>query len=291
MADIYNGNLQMNDDWGNVIIEEGAKGIPASGEAIQRFIKDHLQNHEMSIDNKPSVFYSIDDNANNQNVMLAFKSNEDMEAWKVIWEAEGKSPLEGIDDSLVLTSTRMNKAEPKPYYSVILENHTPTGNTYVSTDNRVVLSLKFVSTYYAKVGNSLQPQTIIEDGSIYFERRKNNGEAWAPLVQNVPISSIASAGENDGPIDVDLTSALTDGYQEVRVMVVGTTSKESTPLMQFNITKTQLKLEFDTDWATPQSNGVINQSQSTASITINFEIHRAVHIECVERVIKSAHSF
>ena len=258
MADIYNGNLQMNDDWGNVIVEGGAKGIPASGEAIQRFIKDHLQNHEMIIDNKPSVFYSIDDNANNQNVMLAFKSNEDMEAWKVIWEAEGKSPLEGIDDSLVLTSTRMNKAEPKPYYSVILENHTPTGNTYVSTDNRVVLSLKFVSTYYAKVGNSLQPQTIIEDGSIYFERRKNNGEAWAPLVQNVPISSIASAGENDGPIDVDLTSALTDGYQEVRVMVVGTTSKESTPWMQFNITKTQLKLEFDTDWATPQSNGVIN---------------------------------
>lgn len=258
MADIYTGNLTMSDNWGSVITEEFPKGVPASGESIQNFIKENLQSHAQGIDSKPSVFYSVDDNANNQNVMLAFRSQEDLATWQSIYEAEGANPLEGLEHETVLTSTRMNKAEPKPYYSVILENHTPTGNTYVSTDNRVVISLKFVSTYYAKVGNSLVPQTIIEDGNIYFERRKNNGEAWTSLVQNVPISSIASAGENDGPIDIDLTAALTDGYQEVRVMVVGTTSKESTPWMQFNITKTQLKLEFDTDWSTPQSNGVIN---------------------------------
>ena len=260
MADIYNGTLQMSDDWGNVITGEGTEGIPASGEAIQRFIKDNLQSHAQGIDTKPSVFYSVDDNANNQNVMLAFKTNDDLEAWKAKWEGDDKNVLEGLTDELILTSTRMNKAEPKPYYSVILENHTPTGNTYVSTDNKVVISLRFVSTYYAKVGNSLQPQIIMEDGNIYFERRKNMGEAWAPLTQNIPITSIASAGEGDEATDIDLTAALSDGYQEVRVMVAGTTSKESTPWMQFNITKTQLKLELATDWDTPQSNGIINLS-------------------------------
>jgi hypothetical protein len=260
MADIYNGDLIMSDDWGAVISEEFPKGAPASGDAVQRFIKAYLQSHETSLGSKPSVFYSIDDASNNQNVMLAFETQEDLEDWKVIYEAEGANALDGIDHELVLTSTRLNKAEPKPYYSVILENHTPTGNTYVSTDNRVVISLKFISTYYNKVGNSLIPQTIVEDADIYFERRRNNKEAWAPLVENVPISSITSAGDGDEPINIDLTAALSDGYQEVRVMVVGSTSKESTPWMQFNITKTQLKLQLDTDWSTPQSNGVINLS-------------------------------
>lgn len=272
MADIFTGNLSMSDDWGNVVNEQYPKGAQASGQSVQNFIKSYLQ----EVEDKPSAFHSLDDTVNNRNILLAFRSEENKTSWLAEWTAEGKDVFSdtALNDSRVITHVMLQKSIPEPYYQITLENHTETGNTYVSTDGRVVLSFKFISKYFKpnETGNMVS-EVITEDGDIYFERRRDSSEAWAPLTKNVPISTIQSMSPETAPLTVDLSSALNDGYQEVRVMVVGKTSNQSTPWMQFNITKTQLQLELATDWAIAQSNGYIKlEYYITGAVDKNLNI-------------------
>ena len=254
MADIFTGDLTLQDDWGNVINEQFPKGAPASGESVQKFIKKYLT----EVQGKPSYFHSLDDTVNNKNILLAFRSETEFDEWEAKWQPNLLNEAALGDSSLILAKVDLQKAMPEPYYQITLENHTETGNTYVSTNGKVVLSLKFISKYFQpnETGNMI-PQVIMEDGDIYFERRKDSSESWTALTNNVPVTTIASMDPEAAPLNIDLSAALMDGYQEVRVMVVGKTSQKSTPWMQFNITKTQLKLELATDWAIPQSTGAI----------------------------------
>lgn len=272
MADIFEGNLTLADDWGNVIRDDHPEGIPASGSSVQEFIKGYLRETEQ----KPSAFHALDDVTNNQNIIIAFRSDADKESWLNEWQAEGKDIFsnEALTDSRVLTNVKLQKAKPEPYYQITLENHTETGNTYVSTDGKVILSLKFISKYFSPNNEGNMIATIIkEDGEIFFERRKDSSDSWAPLTRNVPISTIESVDPDAAPLNIDLSAALTDGYQEVRVMVESKTSNLSTPWTQFNITKTQLQLELATDWAIPQSTGVLKlEYYMTGEIDKNLNI-------------------
>ena len=147
MADIFEGNLTLADDWGNVIRDD-QPGIPASGSSVQEFIKGYLRETEQ----KPSAFHALDDVTNNQNILIAFRSDADKKSWLNEWQAEGKDIFsnEALTDSRVLTNVKLQKAKPEPYYQITLENHTETGNTYVSTDGKVTTTMPadFKGTVY-----------------------------------------------------------------------------------------------------------------------------------------------
>lgn len=259
MADIFTGDLTMSDDWGKVITEQYPNGIPASGQSIQKFIKDNLSQ-------KASYFYAVDDEKQNQNVLVIFNDLNDQNDW--IAKFEAVKDTDGItddllQDELVLRYVRMNKAQPAAYDSVLLENKMDT-TTIISTDNTVKVRLKFSSTHYEPSGSVLIPSPTGEEGTLIVQRRTGTGN-WETRYETV-ISSI-DANDEFAFTELDLTQYLANGFQEVQIMVTGNTTGLSTTWLKYNVTKTNLGLVFATPW---------NDAQDTNYMRLSYYINGAV---------------
>lgn len=259
MADIFTGDLTMSDDWGKVITEQYPNGIPASGQSIQKFIKDNLSQ-------KASYFYAVDDEKQNQNVLVIFNNLNDQNDWVAKFEAV--KDTDGItddllQDELVLRYVRMNKAQPVAYDSVLLENKMDT-TTIISTDNTVKVRIKFSSTHYEPSGSTLIPSPTGEEGTLIVQRRTGTGN-WETRYETV-ISSI-DANDEFAFTELDLTQYLANGFQEVQIMVTGNTTGLSTTWLKYNVTKTNLGLVFATPW---------NDAQDTNYMRLSYYINGAV---------------
>ena len=231
MADnVYNGELTMTDDWGDV------GGLPASGSAVQKFIKDQ-------INGKPGYFYSHDDESNNQNILLGFVD----EASYLKWMDETNGDVSKKD--YFISETRINKSTPQPYDTVSLENKED-GNVIISTDGTVVIKVKFNSTNYKPEGGEMIATPTNEDGLLVVEKR--SGSNWQQLFT----STISSKQV----VEVDLTDYLNDGSHEIRMRVTGETTQLSTSWVSWDVTKTILDITFATPWQNPQTSQTMSLS-------------------------------
>lgn len=273
MADIFKGDLTMADDWGNVVNEQFPDGAQASGQSVQNFIKSNLKNNADEVDTKPACFHTIDDGDNNQNVLLAFKTIANKDLWlaKVDSAEEGKTALDFIEDELVQTYTRLNKSLPQAYDSVLLENKMDT-TTIISTDNTVKIRLKFSSTHYEPSGSTLIPSQTGEEGLLIMQRRTNGGNWETRYETTIPSIDL---NDNIAFTEIDLTSYLTNGNQEVQIMVTGKTTNLSTTWLKYNITKTNLGLVFATPWKDAQTTNYMQLSyyiNGAVDKTLNIKI-------------------
>ena len=82
MADIFTDTLKMSDDWGKVITDQFPDGIPASGQAIQNFIKGEINSLYENLDIKPGYFFGVDDEKANTNILLGFVNESAYQKWQ-----------------------------------------------------------------------------------------------------------------------------------------------------------------------------------------------------------------
>lgn len=243
MADnTFNGTLKFTDDWGDV------NGLPASGEAVQKFIKD-------TFDTKVGYTHVIDSETDSK--LYNFASKENCEAW-----------LQNAVDNLVIGEpVSIPKTKPQPYYVVSLtnkENH----NTLVFTDNTVIINVNFGITYYAdNGGTTLIPTDYQGNGTLQIEKLDSNNN-WK-LIHNETVST--------GNLTIDLSSnAELTGTNTIR-MSVETTPENNTqrsPWITFNVTKTQIDLSFSTNWSIPVSDNFMD-----LSYMIRGSVNKTLHIK------------
>lgn len=238
MTDIFNGTLTREMDWGAVSVD--GQTLPASGQAVQTYIKDEFSSFDTKLDTKPGYFFSHDDQDKNQNILLGFIDEEHYNSWV----AAGSK----LDDTLyIISRTTLNKAKPQAYNTVILENKMGS-SVVVSTDNTVKLQVKFISTHYEPSGNDLIPSPTGEQGTLIVQRRTDSNSSWETRYETL----IQSVESNAAPTTIDLTDYLSNGTQEVQLQVTGNDTKLSTTWLRFTVTKTNLGIEFATAWQDPQ---------------------------------------
>lgn len=248
MADIFTDTLKMSDDWGKVITDQFPDGIPASGQAIQNFIKGEITSLYENLDIKPGYFFAVDDEKANTNILLGFVDEQAYQKWQTETNANPdqetyEDPETGEAIKYFITKTILNKSTPQPYDTVLLENKMPS-NVIISTDNTVVIDVKFTSMNYQPVGGEMVGNPTDEDGTITVQRKDNSG-AWKNIYE-----AIITSKNN---VSIDLTEYLSDGKQEIRMQVKGETTGLTTTWISYEVTKTNLGLTFATSWQHAQT--------------------------------------
>lgn len=248
MADIFNGTLTRDMDWGKVVTSEFPDGAPASGSAVQAYIKGEIETLDRSVGTKPGYFFSIDDEEKNQNILLGFIDETAYQKWQTETNANPNvdsytDPESGELIKYFITKTTLNKSTPQPYDTVLLENKMPS-NVIISTDNTVVIDVKFTSMNYQPVGGEMVGNPTDEDGTLTVQRKNNSG-VWVKIYETVVTSK--------NNVSIDLTEFLSDGKQEIRMQVYGETTKLTTTWISYEVTKTNLGLTFATSWQHEQT--------------------------------------
>lgn len=248
MADIFTDTLKMSDDWGKVITDQFPDGIPASGQAIQNFIKGEINSLYENLDIKPGYFFGVDDEKANTNILLGFVDEQAYQKWQTETNANPnqetyEDPTTGEIIKYFITKTILNKSTPQPYNTVLLENKM-SSNIIISTDNTVVIDVKFTSMNYQPIGGEMVGNPTDEDGTIIVQRKNNNG-IWDKVYE-----AIITSKNN---VSIDLTECLSDGKQEIRMQVKGETTGLTTTWISYEVTKTNLGLTFATSWEHAQT--------------------------------------
>ena len=271
MAEIYNGPLTHDDDWASVV--RNGVSLPASGQAVQQFIKD---NFTKSLD-KIGYLYTIEDNAQNGTRLFAFKNAEDFAEWDELYE--DKLSNDALNNEKVLQHMLFAKAEKtESTYTVSLGNKTEDANgtivnTIVSTDNTIKLSFQFDSIEYPPVGD---PLPTGNSGTIEIQKRNNSSDQWA----SIDTSSLQSAIPNYDNIEsgkgqiIDVTSLLKNGYQELRMRITDNETGKKTSYLVFYLTKTNLSAEFKTSWEIPQRDG----KMSLKFVVLGQDVDKYLHL-------------
>jgi hypothetical protein len=143
---------------------------------------------------------------------------------------------------------------------ILPDTHEATGQSYivglytgsdtssiVTIDNKVVLKLRFTSQVHDNVNNTTD--NTGEGGILTIQRRTSSTGDWVTVgtlsVQSMDYSSTTYT-------DIDISSMLSDGYQQVRVVVKGDTTELTTRYITYqSVIKTTLSLEFANQWWTP----------------------------------------
>lgn len=142
----------------------------------------------------------------------------------------------------------------------------------VTTDNKVILKIRFTSEEYNPLTQSTQSTS--EGGTLTVRRRLNSSSSWTTcgVIENIP--SIPS-GNTDEWYEIDITNMLSSGTQQVQLIVKGEVTELNTRALQFNVTKTTLGLTFATQWERPITDGVMRLSyyvSGAVSKTLNILI-------------------
>lgn len=259
MAIIYDGNLTLDHNWGDVLNDGN---YVASGDQIQNLVRTELKN-------RVGYFYNVNkDNLNN--ALLGFANKANFEAWYAkypdTWNSE-----EALADELIMCQTIVSKGIPDPYYAVKLENKY-SSDRYISVDGNVKIPVRFTSTYneYDQTTGELITTNQSEQGILTVQARQDNSINWDAtsgiykLTTNIGSTPIT---DEAGFETVDLTNLLTNGAWEVRMMVKSSGSHGTeSQWLYYNIIKTNIKITMRTPWQSAQSNG---------KITIDFQYEGA----------------
>ncbi len=193
----------------------------------------------------PDHYVTID----GANYWVGFATEEDYLTWE--GDPEGNA---GLLLGKMLLPTGGGSTETEGYSAVKL--YTGTASSLVTTDAVVKLKLRFVSFEYdSLIGTNVDTN---ETGTLIVERRATSTGSWteAARLENFPSLPYASSDYQEA----DITKYLSQGYQQVRVRVVGSLSGQATGYKSFEITKATIGLSFATDWSQPVTDGVMRLS-------------------------------
>lgn len=121
---------------------------------------------------------------------------------------------------------------------------TTDNQTYIiSTDGSVVLHLRYTSV----ITSGGTSEDTGNDGILSIQRRVSSEDEWLD-VGTIAMTPKALADENTYD-EVDISSLLLDGGQQVRLRVTDTDANVNSPWVVFSsIIKTQLAVEFASNW-------------------------------------------
>lgn len=257
MADnIFNGTLTMNDDWGDVRQsgEAVGKGLQASGQSVQTFIKDKLNS-------KPGYFHTIP-GENNDNILLGFADKTAYDNWD-------KTNLE---DKSIITKTYISKGVPDPYFDLRIINKHST-EKYISTDGTVVLPIQIIYDYIKYDENTGKADIIHQGGSVELTVNAINGTTQ---VHETYIFQMDPLKPNDGHFNIDLTTLPGFGYGswvvEMYCKATGIENgipKEITSISTYiPVIKTEIDISIPSKWKWQEAQDLTG---SNKNIRLNFD--------------------
>ncbi|KAB4886487.1 hypothetical protein GAC39_22620, partial [Bacteroides thetaiotaomicron] len=209
--------------------------LPYSGEAVQKFIKSYLQDHENNkighippMTKDPDGFYHI----------RAFANKNTYNEW--LADPDENQALKLLDVTIPISDEQgvMN----------IVELTTASNQTnYVSIDGSVVLKMRFTSQTYNPVTGKYA--NTYEDGTMTIQRRSSASDSWR-TIGTMAIKSVEA--DSDTYTDVDISGLLNSGTCQLRIIVTGDQTQSTTTYVVFqSVTKTELKLTFRNEWQQP----------------------------------------
>ena len=258
----YNPIQSIKEDWGL----DSRNQLPYSGESVQAFIKATL--------NKKTG-YRATSKSRESDGYFHTRSFAD-EANYQLWVA---NPIE--NSSLVLQDEILPDTHEQGASYVLGLYTTSNQSLIVSTDGTVKLKIKFTSQMYNPLTKATEETG--ESGTLIIERRANNTGTWKK-VSSMSIMSVPY--ESTQYTDVDISKILEAGNQQIRVVVKGDVSGESTKYLTFiSIIKTTLSLSFATQWQTPISGSPLQLAyniQGAVAKTLHIRIYGIDGIKCRE---------
>ena len=224
----YNPIESVSEDWGL----DSRNKLPYSGESVQAFIKKTL--------NK-KIGYRVTSKNKELDGHFHTRSFADEASYK-LWLDD---PIK--NSSLVLLDEPLPDTHEQGASYVVGLFTTSNQSLIVSTDGTVKLKIKFTSQMYNPITKTTEETG--ESGTLTIERRTSSTGIWKK-VGSTPIMSVPY--KLDQYTDIDISKMLETGNQQVRVIVKGDNSGESTKYLSFiSIVKTTLSLSFATQWQTP----------------------------------------
>lgn len=261
---MFTGQLQPGDDWGSVK-RNGQPGVPASGQAVQNFIKSQFNT-------KPGYFHTIS-KSKLVNVLLAFTNEDTFVGWNNKHsDAISKGDFEAaLADSRILNSTEISKGIPDPYYDIKVVDKTDL-DKYISIEGDIELSIELVCNYNhynADNGDLItEPKTGIV-GTLSIEAVQNGDWSNTSGILSKSMDVMIEGGDKNKKV-IDLTDLLkADGNYLVRMRLttnpgVGDITSSWTT---FNVIKTNININFNTKWYTP----IIVQEGDQIKLSFGFE--------------------
>ena len=246
----YNLIQSIKEDWGL----DSRNQLPYSGESVQAFIKATL--------NKKTG-YRATSKSRESDGYFHTRSFAD-EANYQLWVA---NPIE--NSSLVLQDEILPDTHEQGASYVLGLYTTSNQSLIVSTDGTVKLKIKYTSQMYNPLTKATEETG--ESGTLIIERRANNTGTWKK-VSSMSIMSVPY--ESTQYTDIDISKILEAGNQQLRIVVKGDVSGESTKYLTFiSIIKTTLSLSFATQWQTP-----ISGSPLQLAYNIQGAVAKTLHI-------------
>ena len=138
----------------------------------------------------------------------------------------------------------------------------------VTTSNVVKLRLRFTSKQYNPI--TQQSSDTNEEGVMTIQTRIGTG-SWQTKKTILGFQSTTDGGPFT---EVDISDALVNGTQAVRISVKGDASETSTTYVTFSITVTNLALVDATNWQTPMIGDSI-----TLRYRISGAVDKVLHVE------------
>lgn len=226
----YNPIKSISEDWGL----DSRNQLPYSGESVQAFIKHTL--------NKKIGYRATSKNRELDGYFhtRSFADEASYQLWL-------DNPTE--NSSLVLQDEVLPDTHEQGASYVVGLSTTSNQSLIVSTDGTVKLKIKFTSQVYNPITKTTEDTG--ESGTLTVERRADNTSVWkkasSMYIMSVPYESTQYT-------DIDISKILETGNQQIRIVVKGDNSDESTKYLSFiNVIKTTLSLSFATQWQIPIS--------------------------------------
>lgn len=245
----YDGDITRDTDWGG---DASTGNLPVSGGALQKWLKNEIN---------ARVGYMVRSAEKEDDGLFhvrGFTSEEDYNEWLADKEDNADLVLTHFtipDMSSTTASYVLNLVSGSPAY-------------VVSTDGNVVLKLRFVSVMYSPIDQSTTDTG--EAGVLTIQTKAASASAWTTK-GTVSINSLPK--DSTEYTDVDISRYLSNGEQQVRVIVKGETSEASTNYVTMTVVKTTLSLTFANDWQNPIRNAAI-----TPSYYINGAVEKTLNM-------------
>lgn len=209
--------------------------LPYSGGAVQKFIKQYLQDHE---EHKVGYIPPMSKDKDGYYHIRGFANRSTYNEW--LSNPDDNQDLQIIDVTIPISDEQgvMN----------IVELTTSSNQTnLVSIDGSVVLKMRFTSQTYNPVTQKYAD--TYEDGTMTIQRRTSAADSWR-TIGTMAIKSVEAS--SDAYTDIDISSLLNSGTCQLRLIVTGDQSQATTTYVVFqSVTKTELVLNFRNEWQQP----------------------------------------
>lgn len=224
-----------------------------SGNDVEAFIKSQLSS-------KVGYLYvTPEKQTDNLYHIKGFASRENFEAWE-------QDP-ENLADLVLVDIKIPDQASTAASYIVSLKYGSDS--YIVSTDGSVKVKVRFTSVLYSPIDQSTSDTN--EGGVLTLQTRLTSSASWTTR-GTIPVQSLPQNSENY--TEIDISSLLANGEQQVRLIVKGEVSEQNTSYIQFTAVKTVLALRFANSWEVP-----IRDEYMPLSFFVNGAVAKSLNIE------------